>query len=105
MRRWQEKDSRLTSLINCVLILFHGNADPEEGFSVNKHLLQIHGSNTGEETLEALKIVKDSITRKGGIENVKVTKAMIESCKNAHTFYISELSERKKTRKGNIRRG
>ena len=53
------KFPKLTSLMNCVLILSHGHADPERGFSVNKHLLNIHGSTTNEETIEAFRSVKD----------------------------------------------
>ena len=41
-----------------MLILPHGNADPERGFSVNKHL-DNHGSTTSEETIEALRFLKD----------------------------------------------
>ena len=95
----KKKFSKLTALVNCVLILSHGNADPEKGFSVNKHLLQIHGGNTGKETLEALRLVKDSKARKGGIECIKVTKALIRSCQSAHSLYTSELAEKKRQEK------
>ena len=62
------KFPKLTSLMNCILILSHGNADPERGFSVNKHLLNIHGSTTSEETIEAFRFVKDCLNRKDGLK-------------------------------------
>ena len=55
--------------MNCILILSHGNADPERGFSVNKH-----GSTTSEETIGALKFVKDFLNMKDRVESVKSAK-------------------------------
>ena len=72
--------------MNCVLILSHGNADPERGFSVNEHLLNIHGSFTNEET----------INRKGGVESIKVSKDLIKVCQNAYSLYRQELAEKRK---------
>ena len=37
---------QLFSLIKCVLSISHGNSIPERGFSINKHLLDIHGNST-----------------------------------------------------------
>ena len=89
------KFSKLTSLMNCVLILSHGNVDPERGFSVNKHL-NIHRSTTGEETIEALRYVKDCLNRKGGIESIKFSKGLIKISQNVHSLYTQELAEKKK---------
>lgn len=57
---------KLTSLMNCVLILAHGNVDPERGLQ-SKHLLNVHGSTT----IEALRFVKDCLNRKDQFESVK----------------------------------
>ena len=90
------KFPKLTSLMNCLLTLSHGNADPERSFSVNEHHLNIHGSFTSEETIEALRFVKDCLNRKGGVENIKVSKGLIKVCQNAHSLYRQELAEKRK---------
>ena len=56
--------------MNCILILSHGNGEPERGFPVSKHLLSIHASTTCEETTEAFRFVKDCLNRKGGVESI-----------------------------------
>ena len=52
----QYKFKHLASLANCVLSFSHGNAAPERGFSLNKKLLDIHGTSIQDETITALKI-------------------------------------------------
>ena len=37
---------QLFSLVKCVLSISHSNSIPERGFSINKHLLDIHGNST-----------------------------------------------------------
>ena len=37
----------------CILSLFHGNAVPEKGFSINRKLIEVHGTALSEETIEA----------------------------------------------------
>ena len=86
----------LTSLMNCVLILSRGNAEPESGFSVKKFLWNIHGLTTSEETSEALRFGKDCFNRKGGVESMKVSKGLTKVCQNAHSLYTLELPERRK---------
>ena len=82
--------------MNCVLILSHENAGPERGFSVNKHLQNIHGSTTNEEGIEALRFGKDCLKKKGGVESIKVSKGLIKVCQNAHSLYTQELAEKRK---------
>ena len=90
------KFSTLRSLLNCVLILLHDDADPDRGFSVNKHQLNIHGSTASEETVEALRFVKDCLNRKGGVESIKVSKGLIKVCQKAHSLYTQEFAEKRK---------
>ena len=79
------------ALVKCVLVLSHGNADPERGFSINKHLIDIHGCNIGEETIEAIRLVKDHIIKSGGLEYVSITKTMLNMCGNASSKYKEYL--------------
>ena len=63
------------------------NADPERGFSINKHILSIHGSTTGECTIESIRLVKEFVMKYGGSEKVSVTKGLLQSCKQAYSKY------------------
>lgn len=52
----QPKYTQLFALAKCILSLSHGNAVPEKGFSINRKLIEIHGSSINEETIEAQRI-------------------------------------------------
>ena len=52
-----KKYPRLASIIKCILTISHGNAGPERGFSINKTILQVHGSSLGEDTLVSIRRV------------------------------------------------
>lgn len=73
----------------------HGNADPERGFSINKRILDIHGSSLKEETLEAIRLVKDFLIKCGDIENVNIDLGLLKSCKNARAHYQAYLDRKK----------
>ena len=49
--------SKLAS--HCLLVLPHGNSDPERGFSINKNILKVHGYSTKGNTIIALHFIKD----------------------------------------------
>ena len=49
---------QLSALIKAILSLSHGNAGPEQGFSVNKSIIAVHGTRLGEDVLIALRRVK-----------------------------------------------
>ena len=51
------KYTQLFRLVKCVLSISHSNSVPEWGFSINKHLLSLHGSLIKDETIVALKMV------------------------------------------------
>ena len=88
--------SKLCTMVNCVLTLSRGNADPQRGFPITKHQLDLHGNATDESTPESLRIVKDFLMRNGGIENFIVTPELIRKCENAHSQYESHLAEMRK---------
>ena len=83
-------------LAACVLSLPHGNAEPERGFSINKSILNIHGYSTKNETIVALRLVKDFIIERGGVEEIKVSKEMLRSCDRARERYSIFLEQQKK---------
>ena len=52
----------------------HGNIAPENGFLINKLMLEIHGSSLKKETTERIRIVKDSILNYESILDIPVTR-------------------------------
>ena len=93
------KYADLWQLVKCVMLISHGNADPERGFSINKHMLKIHGSSLGEDTLTAVRLVKDYVIKCGGSEKVPLTNGLMNSCRKAWNRYNAYLEEQKELEK------
>ena len=83
-------------MARCILSLPNGNADPERGFSINKSVLQIHGTSLEEDTIVALQLVKDYIVLNNGVDKIDIEESHIASCRNARTRYATILNEKKK---------
>lgn len=75
-----------------VLIMSHGNATVESGFSINKAMLI---ENMQEKSVIALRTVYDAVSNAGGLFKVDVTKQMILAARNAHNYYHEELKAKK----------
>ena len=75
------------------LLLSHGNADVESGFSVNEDLLV---ENLQERSLVSQRIVYDAIKNAGGVSSVDINKELIKSVKAASSRYKSALEENKR---------
>lgn len=73
------------------LILSHGNADLESGFSVNRECLM---ENQHEESLIAERQVYDSLTDASGVEKLNITKSMILAARNSHARYVEFMEEK-----------
>ena len=84
-------------MARCILSLPNGNADPERGFSINKSVLQIHGTSLEEDTIVALQLVKDYIVLNNGVDKIDIEESHIASCRNARTCYATILNEKKKS--------
>ena len=82
-----------------VCTLSHGNANPERGFSTNKHMLSVGGTLTNQKTLEALHLVKDYINLHGGVSKIKVCKDLIQRCSMARQRYEEDLKAQGALRK------
>ena len=87
--------------IQFILTLFHGQADVERGFNVNKELLV---ENMQEESLISQRRVHDHM-KSNNIEphTIKITKELLTSVKGARTRYGIALEERKKEKLENER--
>ena len=73
----------LTSLFKVVASVSHGNSAPENGFCINKYLIQLHGGSVVPDTIEAWRFVKDTILSYGSIIDIPITKSLLESAKLA----------------------
>ena len=84
--------------MKCLLILSHGQASVERGFSINKDALK---ANLTEKNLVALRVVTDAVRIKLGsdavadVHKINITKNMLASCKMARVRYQSYLDEQK----------
>lgn len=89
----EENAPEAMAVIKMVMILAHGNANVERGFSVNKDCLE---QNVSEETIVARRMIYDSVLSKGGINNIEITKQMVLSVKNTRSLYGEALEQKKK---------
>jgi len=80
------------SLCELELLLSHGQASVERGFSVNKELVV---ENQSEQTLAARRILKDHIVHVNGVTNVEITHNMVVAARNARARYANYLSQQK----------
>ena len=98
---------QLTAFVKAFLTLSHGNAGPEQGFSINKAILDAHGTRLGEDTIIALRRVKHRLIQVGGVAKFQITRPLIDSVKLSRKRYEEEqkaLAEKKKkkaNKKGN----
>lgn len=91
----QLKYPQLFALVKCVLSLSHGNSSPERGFSINKYLLSVHGSSTSNDTIIALRHVKDHLVNVGGYMKFSISRNLILSVKSARQKYQQDLEAKR----------
>ena len=82
----------LYEVIQMVLILSHGNAQVESGFSINGDILFEH---LQEESVVAQRQVYDGIHNQDGVLNVDITKEMMRSVRVSHSRYSEALKEKR----------
>ena len=87
--------SELFAVLQIVLILSHGNASVESGFSINKQFLV---ENLHEESLVAQRIVHDHINAVGGLQSVNIDKSLLQFVKGSHHKYTQALEQKRKER-------
>lgn len=78
-----------------LLLLSHGQATVERGFSINK---EVETCNLQEETLESLRLVCDRISSCGGVLKVPLTKELLTSASSARSQYRLYLENERKKR-------
>ena len=68
--------SSLWQVVKLILIVSHGNAAVESGFSINNDMLV---ENLLEESLVGQRTVYDAIQKAGGVLSVNIDKRMLQS--------------------------
>ena len=90
------KFAKLSTLALCLFVLPHGNSDPERGFSMNKHFLKVHGTSLKEDTITALRLIKDDvILLYNGVTNIDISMEFITCGQSARTSYKAYLEAQK----------
>ena len=80
------------SVIEMALLLSHGQASVERGFSVNKELVV---ENRQEESLIARRIIKDHIMHVNCVTDVEITRDMVLAARSARAKYSQCLTQQK----------
>lgn len=91
-RNKEIKYRNFLSLIKTVLVLPHGNADPERGFSINNCMLK---GGFNEHTIISLRFVKDALKNYGGVSKVPITTSLLNDVKNSHKAYQQYMEKQK----------
>lgn len=84
--------SKLWFFIKKCLVISHGQAAVERGFSENNLALE---TNMGEKILIARRTIKDYVRHIGGIEQFNVSENLLKSCGLASRRYKAYLEEKK----------
>ena len=87
---------QLAPFVKAILTLSHGNAGPEQGFSINKAIIDAHGTRIGEDIIVALRRIKHRLLLVGGVVNFEITGPLIESVKLSRSKYEEELKEKER---------
>ena len=81
---------------NYVLSLSHGHAVPERGFSMNKIMLESHGYTIDNDTIAALRLVKNSIRKEGGVDKFPMTRKLLNYSLESYAKYQKYLVSRRR---------
>ena len=87
---------KMWEIMQQLLLLSHGQASIERGFSLNK---EASGVNVERDTLSARRVIKDHIIATGGVEKLDITKELLKSCSFASSRYKASLEEKKTKKK------
>lgn len=87
----------LTKFAKNLMTISHGNADPERGFSENKHFLTDNRSSLSQASIIGLRSVKDALhTVDGDPLKINITRPMLRAFRESSKTYRAALEEEKK---------
>lgn len=84
-----------------LLLLSHGQATVERGFSVNK---EVEADNMQEDTVVAQRMICDYVSVCGGVLKVPLTKELLAAAASARSQYRLHLDQEKRKKESNTRR-
>lgn len=87
--------SELWEFCKKLLLLSHGQATVERGFSINK---EVETCNVHEETMVTQRLICDYVTVCGGVLKVPMTKELLSSVALARSRYRMYLNEEKQNK-------
>ena len=83
----------MAELAQCILSLSHGNRTPEREFSVKKQLFDVNGYSTYEDTIIALRMVKDALLCIiGCVLEFPITRELLDSVRASWSKYEADRS-------------
>lgn len=89
----------LLKFIKTLLLLSHGQATVERGFSTNK---EVETCNLLEESLVDLRLICDKVTSCGGVLHVPLTKDLLTTVASARSQYRLHLEQERKKRESAV---
>ena len=88
-----EQFGALWAMVKPLLLLSHGQASVERGFSVNR---QVEVENLIGDSFLAERLIRDHIYSVGGIKNVEISKSLLPSAASARQRYTAHLEDQRK---------
>jgi hypothetical protein len=93
----KEETGVLWEVVKMMMLLSHGQADIERGFSVNK---AVASDNMDESTIVAFRRAYDGMQDvECEVHDIPITAKMMESCRHSRHRYDMEMEDKKKQRK------
>lgn len=90
------KYPHLAKVVKTCLSCSHGNADSERSFSTNKHVVTAQRTCLAEDTVTAIRTVKDAVRFSGGsATDIVVTGDMLQRVRMAHSKFKQYRAEQK----------
>ena len=80
---------QLIPFFKAFLTLYYGNVGPEQGFSINKAILDAHETRHGEDNIIALWRIKHHL-QISGVTKFEITRPLLESVKQSRKRYEEE---------------
>lgn len=93
------KYNKLLDVVKMCLVLSHGQASVERGFSVNK---EIEVENLKAESLVAQRLICDYVLSVGGVLNVPISKELLQSTSHSRQRYEHYLNEQRELKKTDV---
>ena len=93
------KYQKLWDLVKCLLVLSHGQAGVERGFSINSEIMEY---NFKQKSVVALRNIYDHIQTCGGILHVKIDQELRNAVKNASSEFRREQKRQQEESKSSV---